>query len=329
MTAKINLTSTPSCRLSSVAPSIKRLQSLIYQASEQRQIEKSTRLSIDWSSGLEGAEQGLYQQLFRAAGYLHYQSNFLELSKRHRYGACFGPQRQTENPLSTWLGELGLLQRPTNHPELEALREEHTQAFCGEILDPISAKGRPSNDPVRRLTGLFHHFEWTKTRGLVKSWLGFFYQVEELLSQNKRVVPAVLALLDEYFPSPETDRLTHFNSFAAKQPSPSPQRLIGAERQRVLLVNTVMPFFLSWAVFSGDRRLERTLFGLFLLLPNEGKNYKTEAMSLRLGLGKAPLKLRSNLACHQGLIQFYDHLCGDFFDKDCVGCPLPGWLKAD
>jgi len=329
MASKINPSTQPACRLDPEQPAIKKLQSLVFQASEQRQIEKSNRLKIDWRFGLEGAEELLYQQLFRAVGYSHYAEPFVELAIRSPYHSTFTgpPFKEPTAILAQWLGELGLLQKLANHPQLETLRQRYLTFFSGEILSPITPKGRPSNDPVRRITGLFYHLDQSKAQGLVKNWLKFFYQVEAYLQEPKGGARKVSESLDQLFSSPGDEPLLHFGSFQAKAPLSSPRRFIGAERQRILLVNTVMPFFLSWALHSKDRALERTLFGLFMLLPSEGKNHKTEAMSHRLGLGLAPLKLKANLACHQGLIQFHDHLCGEFYENHCKGCPMPAWLN--
>ena len=318
-----------SCSAPLTPQRLSRLGSLIFQASEQRQIQKSERLALDWSQGLEGAQNELLGLLLHCLGYSHYCEAFEALAKRHSWEETArllaAPQAQ-EQVLGLWLGELGLLEGTPGHESLAALWGKFQAQHPGlKALDHVTPKGRPSNHPARRLTGLYYHLEAVHKEGLAKSWLRFFYRAEQLLQAHKNPLPKLLAALDEQFPSPETEPLVHLSAPSSAKLT-APQRLIGESRQRVLLINGLMPFFLSWAIFSRDKGLQKTLFALFLLLPAEGENHKTQAMETRLCLNGPQMTLRRNLAYHQGLIQFYDQLCETHLPSHCQGCPLPGWV---
>ncbi|OGH04713.1 MAG: hypothetical protein A2600_02845 [Candidatus Lambdaproteobacteria bacterium RIFOXYD1_FULL_56_27] len=318
-----------SCSAHLTPARLSRLGSLIFQASEQRQIQKSERLALTWGKGLEGAQTELLGLLFRCLGYSHYSEAFEALALRHPWGEVAQllalPQAQGK-VLGLWLGELGLWEGTQGYESLAQHWGQFKSLHPGlNALAKVTPKGRPSNHPARRLTGLYYHLEAVHQEGLAKSWLRFFYQAEQLLQAHKNPLPKLLAALDQQFPSPETEPLVHLSAPSSVKLI-APQRLIGESRQRILLINGLMPFFLSWAIFSQDKGLQKTLFALFLLLPAEGENHKTQAMESRLGLTGPQMTLRRNLAYHQGLIQFYDQLCETYLKNQCQGCPLPGWV---
>ncbi|MDT8446703.1 MAG: DUF2851 family protein [bacterium] len=305
-----------------------RLSNLIFQASEQRQIQKARRLGLDWSAGLAAQEQRLFALLLRSLGYSHFAEPFESLASRYSYRESMERLKKPQGRLrllADWLGELGLLGSETEgmHEAYRPIYRSYQASFKGEVLVQLKLKGRPSNHPLRRLTGLAHHLEGLGGESLVKYWLRFFYQAQGLL-KGPKALPNLLKALDERFAQPPDEPLAWLASPTSSKTLKHAQRLIGPSRQRVVLINGLMPFFLSWALFSKDRALEKTLFGLFLLMPAEGPNFKTEALERRLACQELPL--RRNLAYHQGLIQFHDELC-HHYGPTCQGCPLPGWLR--
>lgn len=307
----------------------RRLAGLVQQASEQRQIQKARRLGLDFSKGLAAQEQRLFELILRCLGYSHYAESFEALGARFSLNRSLDLLAQgPEALLGTWLGSLGLLSSPDKdiHPAFLPTWQAYNKHFKAPVDDKIKVQGRPANHPIRRLSGLAAHLDALKGESLVKFWLRFFYQAEDLLGHPKPL-PRLAEALDACFPQREDEPLARLMVPTSKKLSTKVQRLIGPSRQRVVLINGLMPFFLCWALFSKDKRLEKTLFALFLLLPAEGDNHKTKALEKRLGLqGTSPGPIRKNLSYHQGLIQFHDELCSTY-GPACEGCPLPEWLK--
>ena len=55
-------------------------------------------------------------------------------------------------------------------------------------------------------------------------------------------------------------------------------QLVGKERQRILLVNAVLPFFLVYARHENYPEIEKLLYRLFIILPEKASNSKTRFM---------------------------------------------------
>ncbi|PCI24034.1 MAG: hypothetical protein COB67_12025, partial [SAR324 cluster bacterium] len=134
-------------------------------------------------------------------------------------------------------------------------------------------------------------------------------------------LPALRELLDDMFPQPPWEPLNHLISITSKESSKTFQRLIGFSRQRILLINSLLPFFFSWAQLQQDKNLEKHLFALFLILPSEGANHKTKFMENRLFLNHPDFKATRNLSYHQGLIHLHDECCRSFYEG-CRQCSL-------
>ena len=55
-------------------------------------------------------------------------------------------------------------------------------------------------------------------------------------------------------------------------------QLVGKERQRILLVNVVLPFFLAYARHENYSEIEKLLYRLFIILPEKASNSKIRFM---------------------------------------------------
>ncbi|MDH5561448.1 MAG: hypothetical protein OEY59_11420, partial [Deltaproteobacteria bacterium] len=138
--------------------------------------------------------------------------------------------------------------------------------------------------------------------------------------------PLIIELLDMMFPQPEWDPLCFLIKAESKNKLNGKTRFIGKDRQLIILVNSVIPFFLAWSKKHGNQELEKTLFSLFLLLPPEGKNKKTVFLEQRLFVSHPEFKIINNLGYYQGLIQLYDDCCRSFYEG-CLNCSLLERLK--
>jgi len=304
-----------------------RVKSLLFQAAEQRQLAKARRLGLDFEKlSQEAQEQALFELVMTSLGYSQYKESFLALAQDlplvQVNEILKGPESKAKL-LGHWAGRLGLLEASSVH---ECYQKDWAQmrAYRAPLRHLVVVKGRPSNHPLKRLAGLYYHLLGLGSEPWMKVWLRFFFSAEKHLAQEKRPLPKIVHDLDQLFGQAPNEPLAQLESPQSQKIKPQPERLLGASRQRVILINALMPFFLAWSQSRGDRNLERTLFSLFLILPAEGENHKTLAMEARLGLASG--RFKKNLSYHQGLIHFYDQLCQPAY-PDCLACSLPNMIK--
>lgn len=312
------------------------IQNLIFQAAEQRLLKKAA----DMDEGLEKAdneiqEDQLFKSICRSAGYAAYSEPFTELAQIYPYSQIVklfhSMHRQSRiEVLGRWLGFMGILDTVESNEVHDSLRREWLafQQFWSTIRDSVPALNplpkrpfRPLNHPLRRLTGLYYHLENVQFQGLLKSWLKFFYDCRRVIAEKTAVRSSILTLLDGMFPQPAWDPLGHILFATSAQQSGGNMRLIGKQRQLIILVNSLIPFFLMWSKSKQDLELEKILFNLFLLLPAEGKNSKTRFLEQRLFLLNPEFKIKKNLSYHQGLIQLHDDCCKSYYEG-CRNCSL-------
>lgn len=140
--------------------------------------------------------------------------------------------------------------------------------------------------------------------------------------KTKKSTSTVMRLLDEMFPQPDWDPLNHLLSVVSNDPNVGALRLIGQQRQLVILSNAIIPFFIAWARVHREPQIEKTLMALFLVLPAEGKNRKTQFMEQRLFGHQPHVTIRKNLSYYQGLIQLHDDCCRSFYEGCNNNCSL-------
>ena len=300
---------------------------MIFEAADARQLAKAKDLAPNMADLNDSQKEWLlFSKIFRSLGYSNFSDGFESLAESLPYQKLqpwLVESEPREKIIAHWAGELGLIPAESKGlhenflPTWEALRRLRPLDSMNSI--PMAPTGRPQNHPLRRLAGMYHHLARTGSEGLVKSWLRALWEVEALLQAkagNKRVFEPLARLFDPV----GTEVLSQLLTPTSKKTAAKPLALIGQSRQRVVIANAVIPFFLSWAREAGDRGLEKTLFALFLTLPGEGGNHKTELMEERLFAGR-PIKLRKSLSYYQGLIQLYDDWCRQY-DRTCEGCGL-------
>ena len=313
-----------------------KIQNLIFQAAEERLLIKAADMGEGMiTTDYETQEDLLFKSICRSAGYAAFSEPFVQLAQVYPYSQIIKLFRSMHRQnrievLGRWLGFMGILDTVDSSDVHDTLRREWLafQQFWSTIKDaetvckPLPRRPyRPLNHPLRRLTGLYYHLEKVQFHGLVKSWLKFIYDCRIVIEQRTRQRASVLALLDEMFPQPEWDPLSHMLFATSSRLAESSMRLLGKQRQLIILVNSIIPFFLHWSKLKQDRELERTLFDLFLLLPAEGKNSKTRFLEKRLFLLNPDFKIKKNLSYHQGLIQLHDDCCKSYYEG-CWNCSL-------
>lgn len=324
------------CALYLTKSKYQKIKNLIFEASEQRLITKSNQFEAEIrDQSLEDTENALFASICQSAGYSAYARQFLHLAQTYPYSEILKLFRSLHRQsrveiLGRWLGFTGILASVATVDVHDDLRREWFafQQFYLNLKSRVTSQpkesknpNRPLNNSLRRLTGLYYHLEKIQFQGLLKSWLSFFQDCRETLEENPKNVRIIIVLLDQMFPQPEWDPLNHLVFATSKQTNVSKLRLIGKQRQLIILVNSIIPFFLAWSKCHNDKTLEKTLFALFLLLPAENKNRKTRFMEQRLLQLNQDIKIKKNLSYHQGLIQLHDDCCKSFY-QGCDNCSL-------
>ncbi|MBT4527961.1 MAG: DUF2851 family protein [Deltaproteobacteria bacterium] len=313
---------------------------LIQQAAELRLIQKAKAFkALFLNDNYKIWESELYQSICRSLGYASYANIFEHLAKKLNYYQVLKfydlsiRQRRIE-VFSRWFGYLGLIDRFAIDQILDESRREwfglqqtwqslNQKVFSDEFQ--IKKPSRPLNHPVRRLTGLFYHIEQIKFNGIFKSWLSFLRQCQKTIDNSIEPVVSIQKQLNLLFPQPEWEPLSHVFTLHQAKKTKYKNKLIGRNRQLIILVNSILPYFLAWARRNQDIDLEKTLFKLFMLLPTEGSNHKTKFMEFRFN-SKCSGKLKRRLFYHQGLIQIHDDFCKSFYEG-CNNCSFLNMLK--
>ncbi len=317
------------CGLSQQDSQVDFIKRLIFGAADQRQLRKAQALAPNLKDfGPAQQEWLLFSKIFKSLGYSNFPSEFEKLAEAFPLSGITSQIKNKERILGQWAKTLGLLEVDSDllhesYKKNYQLMQAETQGLSATL--PLLIKGlRPANNPWRRLTGLYYHLEKTKGQGLLKSWLKFFWNAEEHLNK-KGALKKIIAELNELFPTPKTEPLSQILVPTSKKLAQNSQNLVGASRQMVILTNAVMPFFLSWAREFKDKKLEKTLFSLYLTLPTEGQNSKTQKMQERLFGGERP-KIKQGLSFDQGLLQIYDDWC-EVNWGNCLACKLPSLIE--
>jgi len=317
-----------------------RFERLIQQAAELRLIQKAEAFNeLFLNENYQVWESGLYQSICRSLGYSSYAAIFEHLAQKLNYYQVLKyyelpvQQRRIE-VFSRWFGYLGLIDRFAVDQILDESRREWFamqqtwQSLNQEVISDefqIKKPSRPLNHPVRRLTGLFYHIEQIRFNGIFKSWLSFLRQCQKTINSNVEPLANIQKQLDLLFPQPDWEPLSHVFTLHQPKKTKYKNKLIGRSRQLIILVNSILPYFLAWARKNQDTELEKILFKLFILLPAEEGNRKTKFMEFRFN-SKCSGKLKKRLFYQQGLIQIHDDFCRNFYEG-CDNCSFLNMLK--
>jgi hypothetical protein len=313
---------------------------LIQQAAEQRLIRKSIAFKeLFINNDYKTWEARLYQSICKSLGYTTHAGVFEYLAKKINYYQVLKfydlPIRQRRIELfSRWFGYLGLLDNIAADQIIDDSRREwfglqqtwqslELEVFSNDFQ--VKKPYRPLNHPVRRLTGLYYHIEEIKFEGIFKAWLSFIKYCQKIIGQHIDPASLILKQLQILFPQPDWEPLGSVFTLHHAKKSKHKNKLIGKNRQLIILVNSILPFYLAWARNNQDFELEKTLFKMFLVLPSEGSNTKTDFMEFRFNK-KCSRKLKQRLFYQQGLIQINDDFCRSFYEG-CSDCSFLNMLK--
>jgi hypothetical protein len=156
----------------------------------------------------------------------------------------------------------------------------------------------------------------------LQSWLQQLKMLE-LLATTDTLRQTLLQLSDQAFHTPDWEPWRKHAGFAQTAILPD-QQLLGEQRQVLLWVNSLLPFFLAYARQHGE--LEPLLCRLLLVLPPEPENRYTRFLRQRLFALEAPAFPLSNCSMQQGMLQLAKDFCHNFH-QGCHRCELVTLLQ--
>jgi hypothetical protein len=266
-----------------------------------------------------GYDQAFWSALLRGLGYQRNVTPFLQLARVVPWSvatAIAGRGTWRQELTALLLGAAGLLETPsrTLPPADELARQAYRarwqalRAHCAERplgrSDWTRAAVRPDNMPARRIAA---------AAGLVLAYAaGLGDALCTLVATGDQ--PCVLSVGDDPFWSTRAD--------FGRVVGPEPVSLLGAARERELLVNAVLPGVLAMAHDQGNAALEQAVYRRYARLGPAGSNQITRHMLRTIG---APARVSRTAAAEQGLLHLYHQWCRE---RRCWECPLPSAFDA-
>jgi hypothetical protein len=266
-----------------------------------------------------GYDQAFWSALLRGLGYQRNVTPFLQLARVVPWSvATANAGRATwRNELTALLlGAAGMLETPAHvlPPEDERVRQTYRddwralQRHCAD--HPLRrsewtvAAVRPDNMPARRIA----------------AGAGIALTYAEGLSD---AMCHVVASGDQPCPlHVGADPFWATRADFGRMVGPEPVNLLGASRERELLINAVLPGVLAMARDQGDAALEQTVYRRYARLGAAGSNQITRHMLRTIG---APARVSRTAAAEQGLLHLYHQWCRE---RRCWECPLPSAFDA-
>jgi hypothetical protein len=266
-----------------------------------------------------GYDQAFWSALLRGLGYQRNVTPFLQLARVVPWSvatANAGRPTRREDVTALLLGAAGLLESPPRvlPPADELARQAYRErwravrAHCADR--PLGrsewtlAAVRPDNMPARRIAA---------GAGLVLAYAaGLGDALRAIVAEGDR--PCSLSVGDDPFWSTRAD--------FGRVVGPDPVSLLGAARERELLVNAVLPGVLAMARDRGDGPLEQAVYRRYARLGAAGSNQISRHMLRTIG---APASVMKTAAAEQGLLHLYHQWCRE---RRCWECPLPGAFDA-
>ncbi len=166
-----------------------------------------------------------------------------------------------------------------------------------DAIEWIFSPSRPSNFPTARIAAASHLLSKIVDRSLYTQLIGILS--DQSFSASRALEEFTVAL------SLEEDPFWSFH-YSFKESSPRPHSLLGVDRVRAIIVNTVIPItFLYGKIVIAAGIQERAKEIASIIPPQEG-NAITRKIERQLLKGKLPLHLASQ---QQGIIQLYTRYC--------------------
>ena len=306
------------CREAATARAGSELLDLLDRAGDQRLQAKADRYEAELAARDPG--EVLYTGLLEALGYTANVAPFRRLGQRVPLavleGYCAGkPEDLARRIVEAMLLHAGgflPVEQPTGGEAGAYLRDLAAAAghrLAGLPNAPLgwTRRGvRPESAPPRRIAGIAWLIARTRETGLLPTLLtalrddpeeGAVEQLESLLTAPARGFWATHADLDHPVP---------------------PGALIGVERARILIVDSVLPFALALASTIGDDQLATRAGAVFAAVPRLAENAITRRLLPQID---AAGQLRRSLTARrqQGLIHLWRTSCEQ---RLCETCPI-------
>jgi Protein of unknown function (DUF2851) len=194
-------------------------------------------------------------------------------------------------------------------------------AFSSFTRLPVSpAFSRPTNTPIRRLTAISHLIHKSINIDL---WELVLSSVHSLMLRNssfaastqsrklRRLWEQLFLCLDD----PYWNRRFYFGAPSFKKP----QKLIGRERARSIILNAFLPVLFAYSEYTQDIKLQQIVITMYTHYPALKKDSILKLMEKRLRLRFPALHKYS--VYQQGLHGIFELFCNNPFGS-CRQCPL-------
>jgi len=302
-------------------------------AGDWRMLTKAQRFGVLLK--VDEPEQALYRGLMEAMGYPANKAAFrrlAELAAHRDLRACFVAGDASRSFLNA---QALLFTRGGLAPTAEETRDEETREYAKALTANAATprepparhewqfKGmRPQNYPFRRAAAIALLYAATAPRNL-------FEEILRIISLSPSAEIAAKGLEEIFLRANETkisspaDYWLRRNTYTGKR-SKAPRRLISDGLARNVIVNIVIPVYLSFARKTNDRALESNIHRLYEVVPKLPPTSVTRFMRCRIFGEESRAKLIGNARRQQALYQIFRDYC----DNDNAGCANCVFLKA-
>lgn len=320
------------------APAVKR-QSTIDAAGEQRFFDKATQVRDELLT--ESWDQIIYRKIMEAAGYSKNKQPFRRLSELVPFETVITEMQWVAEEMAEMrcaallFGASGLL--PVSNPRCDSLTPEvlsYVEPLVSQWeqmsrrleMKPMKAQEwqffrlRPQNFPTRRLAGViqllmrFHKTGFLD--GFSRSFTAHARNIRRLTTELERtLVQSAQGFWAGHY---------HFESGVATPSAGVAARLIGKDRARDILVNTLLPVYFVYADETHDGRLKNTVLELYARFPRVSENETTRVMTRQLqGERQGPGIVTQFAFQQQGLIQLHKRYCRPRYCEACLQLSQP------
>ncbi len=260
-------------------------------------------------------DQIFFKSLCQTLGYSKNSTAFLKLAQNCSFGKLRaaiiseGLEKPVDVCQACLFGTSGLLPAEPTHPMVR-----HLHAIWSRLESefmPLAASEwiffrlRPQNFPTRRIAGLASLVLRFKEAGFVDSVLPFIKALNRFPAKCLKEIAALFLVKpfgywqDHY----------HFSSDADLKTKKS-LNLIGKQKSRDIVINTVFTVLYGLAREQDDKRLEHMILELYLLHPAPGNNHISNYMiDLICSSEEKSAALFQSACFQQGMIQIYKNHC--------------------
>jgi len=305
-----------------------RIERVLDTAGDERMLAKAGRLHRAFAAG--GIDQAAYELIMESLGYSRNKVQFLVLARRLPFNELkqlTGREQAKDvgpNLMALFLGVGGLLGAGDDEyfDELKSRWEKLHGDFGQRAMTEYEwhfVGGRPTNSPLRRMAAASQFLAANMNKGLLSNFLRRIRALgggEESLASLRKA----LKQLESMFTSLE-DAYWSYRLSARGERLGKPQRLVGQQRFRTILINAIIPLFLLHSRNTGNVSLERSTHSLFRTVGRLAPDRITRRVS-RLVFGtEEEREVVANARRQQGLHQLYRDFCA-FGDEGCRSCAV-------